>query len=680
MQDIIRNNPFLRLLIPFLAGILLGAYFNPSFDEVTTYIIYILIGIWGFTLLFAINRFIWLQDLLIISIFFLFGVNRSADAVVELQQYEDEVIFSAQISDYPDSTKNSLKLELDLGWQITDSGRQEMRGNAFVYLSKEDSMSLDLGDYLLLKAKPDLIANQGNPGEFDFSGWAASKGFFYQFYVNGENWVKLNKTPDFNLSLYLKRLRRQIFNYYRKSGISDKQLAVFSALTLGDKSMLEHDLRQGYVAAGLMHVLAVSGLHVGIIYLVISHLLKPLSNTKWGKLLRFMISVFVLWGYAMFTGMSPSVSRAATMFTVFVFGDLLGRRYAVYNSIALAAFILLFNNPLLIASVGFQMSFLAVIGIVGFYPIVYRWIYIPWKPLDKIWQLMAVSIAAQIITTPLSLYYFHQFPLLFLLSNLLMVPLATLLMYLFVLLLVFMPFPFIALSIGQAVDFFASLMNAFTGWIKALDWSTVNSVYISDIQLVLLYLLVAVSTYWGIRTNYRNLKKVFIVLFLFVITVFWQNFIRTNNHSFIVFNTFGEPLTMQISGQNYKLYNPDSIENTTWFTDPLTVKFGLNQSETRNAELVNSSPYVVWGKMPNRAIFFDADLYPKHEKIKCKWLVLSSGSPFKLLPLLDKIEAVKVIADASVSQFKLEKWQEQLKDSDIDFHNVKRDGAFVAKW
>ena len=124
MQDIIRNNPFLRLLIPFLAGILLGFYFNPSYDEVITYIIYILIGIWGFTMLFAVNKYPWLQNLLIILIFFLFGVTRSTNTIVEPQQYEDEVVFSAQISDYPDSTKNSLKLELDLGWQITDSGRQ----------------------------------------------------------------------------------------------------------------------------------------------------------------------------------------------------------------------------------------------------------------------------------------------------------------------------------------------------------------------------------------------------------------------------------------------------------------------------------------------------------------------------------------------------------------------------
>ena len=680
MQDIFRNNPFIRLLIPFLIGILIGFFFDPGYDRLVLYLIYMLVVIWMLITIFAEKRVVHLQNWLIIGIFFLLGFSRALESSPEPVHYNNKIPFSAQIIDYPDTTAKSLKLKLDLGYEITDSGFHEMSGDAFVYLSKPgDSIVFDIGDYLLMQAKPEQIENQGNPGEFDFKTWAASQGFYYQFYVDAKDWVKVKNRSGFDLTIYLKKFRRRIFNFYRESGISDKQLAVFSALTLGDKSMLEHDLRQGYVAAGLMHVLAVSGLHVGIIYLIISYLLKPLSGNSWGKFFRFLISMVVLWGYAMFTGMSPSVSRAATMFSVFVIGDLLGRRYAVYNSIALAAFILLFNNPSLITNVGFQMSFLAVLGIVSFYPVVYRWIYVPWKPLDKVWQLMAVSIAAQVITTPLSLYYFHQFPLLFLLSNLLMVPLATLLMYLFVLLLVFMPFPILALKIGQFVDFITSIMNAFTQWVGSLSWATLKSVYVSELQLFLLYLFIAVITLWGFKTNYRNLKGVFFVLFLFLATAFWQNFHRSHNQSFVVFNTFGESLSMHISGRQYQLFNPDSLENTSWYTKPLEIRYGLKKLQPGNNRTQNKAFFIA-GNKDSRVIYYNTEVYPEDDGLDCRWLVLSDKSPYNLNPLLEKLAAGIVIADASASDFKTENWQKQIKKTDIHFHDVKQNGAFVAKW
>ncbi len=611
----------------------------------------------------------------------LLGVTQAINETYEPRIFNDKSVFVAQILDYPDSTAKSIKLKADICYEIKDSVQKTVRGKAYIYIPKnESSEELIAGDMILMFAKPEIIKDQGNPGAFSFKEYAATQGFYYQLFLPDKNWKLSSVNQSFKLQIALKKFRREIFNYYRRSGISENELAVFSALTLGDKSLLEHDLRQGYVSAGLMHVLAVSGLHVGIIYMIVKLLFKGIAKKHWGSVLRFFVSIAVLWGYAMFTGLSPSVTRAATMFSVFVLGDLFGRRYAVYNSMALAAFILLFYNPMLLINVGFQMSFLAVFGIVFFYPVVYKWIYVRrWLP-DKIWQLMAVSIAAQIITTPLSLYYFHQFPLLFMLSNLLMVPLATILMYVFVLLLVFMPIPFISQKAGWVADNLTWVMNQFTKWIQQLEWSTIEMVHIDEIQLVLLYLIVAVITVWGIKTNYKNLKFVFYFLVLFMFTISYKFYNRTVEQRLIVFNTFREPLVLYASGVNGKIINPQKIENIDWYIEPVILENGLNHEISDSIHVLSGKNIHVFGTYPYNGVFYNVDYFPEQDTLKCRWLILSEKSPYDIQKLLSAIKPQTIIADPSVSAFKLKNWKKKLAGLPVKFHIVNAYGAFVEEW
>jgi len=397
-------------------------------------------------------------------------------------------------------------------------------------------------------------------------------------------------------------------------------------------------------------------------------------------IVRFFVSIAILWGYAMFTGLSPSVTRAATMFSVFVLGDLFGKRYAVYNSMALAAFILLFYNPLLLLNVGFQMSFLAVMGIVFFYPIVYRWIYVPRKLPDKIWQLMAVSIAAQIITTPLSLYYFHQFPLLFMLSNLLMVPLATVLMYVFVMMIVFMPVPFISQKIGWLADKLTWVMNQFTQWIHQLEWATIKFVHINELQMLILYAVVVIVTYWGIRTSYRSLRLVFYFLIAFSLTVSYQYYNRTVENRLIIFNTFREPLILYASGRDGTIINPQKLENCDWFIQPVMLENGLKQQIADSTNMVFGNDLHIFGNYPYNGIFYNVDYFAVNDTIQCRWLILSEKSPFDIQKLLSNIKPQIIVADPAVSAFKLKNWQKILSKLQMQLHSVARQGAYVETW
>jgi competence protein ComEC len=427
-----------------------------------------------------------------------------------------------------------------------------------------------------------------------------------------------------------------------------------------------------------MHILAVSGLHVGIIYVIVLYLFKPVAKTKWGKRFRFIVSICILWGYAMLTGLSPSVTRAATMFSVFVLGDLVGRKYAVYNSMALAAFLLLFHNPKIITNVGFQMSFLAVFGIVTFFPHIKKWLYFKHGLSRKAWELIGVSLAAQAITTPLGLYYFNQFPLLFLLSNILMVPLATILMYLFVAMVIAIPFPVIAKPIGILANWLTFAMNFFANWVNNLDWATVQGVHLTLLQMLILYSILFLIVFWGLRTSYKNLKLSFYSLLLFALITGIKEYQNMNTNSLTIFNTDRHVLFMQRDGKKYRIYSSGDKQDARWYMQSIITKYGLEKYSEDS--LPQNASILLFGNREKRGIFYNTETMPAENPLKYRWLILSEKSPYNLKQLLSRIEAKNVIADATVSRFKLQKWHEQIEPLNIQIYDVQKRGAFIDKW
>jgi competence protein ComEC len=678
MQEIIRNNPFVRLVFPFILGISTSLYFGTIselciyYSLLTSFVAISLILILGYSTKLRV-----IVNLLFIVIFFLLGCYRTSVTEFQPEEFNNHEVIVARVLDFPDTTSSSLKVKIQLTTKITDSIYEPLSGGAIVYFQESEKTSdLIPGNQIVLKAKPELINNMGNPFEFDYKSWAANNNIYYSFFVKDEDWFLQNQPVGIDVLFELKKIRRSILNHYKKVGISDDQLSVFTALTLGDKSMLETELRDGFAAAGLMHVLAVSGLHVGIIYLVVKFLCSVFLKLKYGKVFRFIISILVLWGYASLTGLSPSVTRAATMFSIFVLGDLLGRRYAVYNSIALAAFVLLFYNPLLIKNVGFQMSFLAVFGIVFFYPMIYKWIYVPNKWIDKLWQLIAVSLAAQLITTPLSLYYFNQFPLLFLLSNILMIPLVTLLMYLFVLLVISLPFNAVASKVGWSINELTHLMNSFANWVNNIDWAVYKFGSFGGYQILILYLLLAIVTWFGFRTNYKFFKLTVLSVIVFVGIDTFRSYNLQSKNRFIVFNTYKQPLWLLASGNQFTLGNPTQSSSFDRFVEPVLQGFNIENE----IQFDKPGDVTFFGKNNYSGIFYNLDYFPQNDSLKCRWLILSEKTPGNILKLLSNINTTHIIADATVPKYKLKDWRRMLKNTDKKIYSVTENGAFFETW
>ena len=391
---------------------------------------------------------------------------------------------------------------------VTDSTYKiySKTGKLITYFQSTDAIkTLQVGDIILLKNNVKEIQEPANPNEFNYKRYLSFHQIHFQAYLRLEDWKKIGN--EFSIFRFTDKIRNYLLDQLQKLHISNKEFAIASALILGYKSELDQETIQAYSSSGAMHVLAVSGLHVGIIYWIFLLLLKPLQNIRSGKILHPIIILFLLWFYAVLTGLSPSVLRATTMFSFVIVGKTLTKNIPIYNTLTVSAFFLLLINPYLVMEVGFQLSYLAVLGIVYIQPKLYQTWFSNFKfigkwgnwIIDKIWVLTSVSIAAQIATFPLGLLYFHQFPNYFLFSNIFVIPIATLIIYFGVGLLAVSEITLLANPLSFIFSKLIKTLNFIVEFVEKLPYSIVQEIAISVIETwliygIILFLLVFLST------------------------------------------------------------------------------------------------------------------------------------------------------------------------------------------
>ena len=317
--------------------------------------------------------------------------------------------------------------------------------------------------------------------------------------VSLRGWSHLQRTR-----LVALQYRQRILQGYLDMGIGDEEAAVAVAMTLGDRSRLTNELRDTYSMSGASHILALSGMHLGIIYLLFSFLLG-FGRWQW---LREILIIAGIWAYVFLTGLSPSAVRAAVMITIYSIVSVANRNRMSLNALALAALVMLIANPLMLYDVGFQMSFLAVLSILVLYPPVYGWVDAQWLSGHKVvkwaWAMVVLSCCAQLGVAPLTAYYFGRFSVYFLLTNFAVIPLATLLLYLSVALVSCMALPTVASWIAKAVAVVASWLNAAVQWISSLPGSHIEDISLTRLQVLLIYVFIVAMLVFAARlTRHR---------------------------------------------------------------------------------------------------------------------------------------------------------------------------------
>ena len=363
-------------------------------------------------------------------------------------------VWIAEVTSYPHPTAKSIKLELSLLASRNDSENIDLENiNVLAYGRKQAGWdTLIPGDQIVFSSELTQFGPPINPGQFDYGKYLRNHRFGGMVFLKDDAVIIRPLHQEFSLRFLLLRVQSFFVHQMGKHQMNPQELGVASALILGKRSLVDREVKDNFADAGVVHILAVSGLHVGIIYLILIWILGFfLRGEKW-KWLKLGLIILFLWMYAGITGLSPSVMRAATMFSFIAVGKEKGKRGSIYNMLAVSAIVLLVVNPYLLFEVGFQLSYAAVIGIAMFYSPIYSLRYIPYKWLDKMWSLVVVSFSAQLATFPLAVYYFDQFPNYFLISNLLVIPLATIGLYSGLVLISVSWVPFIGSFISQIVE------------------------------------------------------------------------------------------------------------------------------------------------------------------------------------------------------------------------------------
>ena len=507
--DKLQQSPFLRLLFPLAAGIACGGLFPCECPQWSAGAGLLLLGVlivchWRhYGLAFGIAA-----HLLLFGGGFWLTCRQWQQTAFDFPG--QPAIYKIRIQEKPEEKARSIlcrSIVLE-----TQAGDSLVPGNTphplFLLYFPKDSVTAKLkrGDELLVHTRLEPPTNNGNPDEFDYARYLRRKGGSGTAYVANGHWKTVGHHPGRTLRQRALDYREKIVATYRQLGFTGDELAVLSALTVGDKEELSDDIIETYSVSGASHVLALSGLHIGFLYALFWFLFRPLWH-RWQRLkpMFLLVIVLFLWGFAFLTGLSPSVVRSVIMFSLLALSNLQPEKPLTLNTLAATAFLMLLYNPFWLFDVGFQLSFTAVAAILLIQPGLYALLTVKNRLLRYLWGIATVSVAAQIGTAPLVLLYFSRFSTHFLLTNLWVIPMVSLIMYAAVILLVLTPLPALQQLWSTVVERMVSLQNNTLRAIEALPGSSIDNVWVDVWEVALFYLALLLLYRTVCRCTARNL-------------------------------------------------------------------------------------------------------------------------------------------------------------------------------
>jgi competence protein ComEC len=527
--------PFAVLIIPFIAGIACGLNFN-----YTGYFIFLLATLIAlaavFLLLnisykyFSIYKHKWLGGILTHLILFLTGWI----AVINCNELNSEKHFSKSPADYlivkisnePKLSSNMLRFSTKAEENIIKGHVTPSSGNLLITIKDSAAANLYYGDKLLIPTNYQAIEPPANPAEFNYKQYLANQNIHYQCYLRRGQFYVLKRNTGNALIAASLRLRQHLVERFKQHTHSPEAIAVASTLILGYKADLSSDVLQAYSKTGTAYVLSISGAQVAIIFILLETLFGFLNRFRYGKAVKAILIISLIWYYAILTGFSLAVCRVAVMTSMFIISRTYSRNINKLNILAISAFFLLLYNPLFITEVGFQLSYVAVAGLIIFQPIVYKRLHFKNKWADKLWLLCSFSLAAQIITFPLSAFYFHQFPAYFLVSNLFIIIPSAVIMYSGIAYLIFGSIPVLGNVLGFVLEKSILFMDRVLAFIEHAPWSGISKIWITPFEYPLLYIIIISAFCYLYNRKTSLLKLGFAATLLLTVSVSvkkWNN-------------------------------------------------------------------------------------------------------------------------------------------------------------
>lgn len=520
----LKQNPFVRLLIGIIPGIYLGSMLRlPDWCVATTWLTMMLCLLFDGLFIFFKGsfyqnyRYRWVSGVALIFVVFLLGVNITQIRLTPWVTQQGNCHFRGVVNEV--MGHNGIRTRAN----ITTT---EIKSQSFFiddalsgqfYLTENDSTVLQPGDVVEGYGRLEPFVKPVIPYQFDFGQYLNRKGLSFNFWVSSFC-VNSNKSLT-----SIEALRVRFSNIYGKVFQDAGALGVVKALVLGDRSDLTSDIRQNFVQAGAIHILAVSGLHVGILFWIVGGMLFFMKRFRY---LRLIVILSVLWSYAWLTGFSPSVLRSTIMFSVILIGKELGEKGSLYNSLALSAFFIFLIDPMSLYDAGFWLSHLAVLGMGLYYQSIFNWFKFKFVVWRWIWSMVAVSLAAQITTFPIIIWLFNGFPLYFLLANILIIPVSPIILGGALLILALPVGSLVSNWVSYVVEILVIAMNWLADFVAHLPGAYWRNVSMSPFEVTMFFIALLLLTLYFALHRFRYLSWATFPICLLLVSLttrFWQS-------------------------------------------------------------------------------------------------------------------------------------------------------------
>lgn len=562
--------PFVRIVIPITIGIGINMFFPMPINYISVFFSISIIALFFIWKIFKTHFNNYIFGLEFNIVFFLAGIAlHTSHNHLNYQQHFTKTIgeyLLVDISEPGQMRKNSIKCKATVLEVIQQGKSIAVDGNLLIYFEKDSAIlsQLKYGTRLLIKNTSQEIKGPQNPYEFNYKRYLAFNQIYRQAYITKNNFLVFDQLGG----NFLWKIAYQAQAFFNESLLKYVQgvneIAISKALLYGYDDEIDPELVRAYSNTGTLHVLAVSGMHVGLIFWLINLVLKYFDKRQYQRYLKAIISLIIIWAYSLLCGLSPSILRASVMFSFVALGNMVKNKPNINNTLAASAFVLLLFDSNMLSNVGFQLSFLAVFGIVSIQKYFKQWFTFNHKFGNEVWNIISVSIAAQLATFPLGLLYFHQFPVYFIASNLLIIPLTTLVIFVAIAMIfmaglaqLFSLFSHVAMAFGWVVKWLIWVTNIIVLWLEKLPFSFISGIQINEIETILLFIAVAYTCNYFI-TRKQYLAKLGLLFFVLVFMVNGYEDYKIQQQKFITVYNINKTFAMQIFDGNKSILIADS--------------------------------------------------------------------------------------------------------------------------
>ncbi|TRX37087.1 ComEC/Rec2 family competence protein [Flavobacterium restrictum] len=555
---------------------------------------------------------------------------------------------------------------------LIEQVNQQKQTGKIVLNIRKDSLNLPFEIGTNLQIKGTLYPNNppNNPNQFDYSKYLANKQIYAQIYANADAIQKGSKLEK-DIWYYTARLRTKIIRNLEKNHFHKTELDVAVALILGQQQDISPEIIRDYQYAGAVHILSVSGLHIGFILMFLTAVLKPIPNTRKGSFIKLLLILISLWLFGILAGLAPSVVRSVTMFSFVAIGNHLRRSVNIYHTLLVSILLILLFQPTFLFDVGFQLSYVALFFIVWLQPLL-AGIWIPKnKVLTYIWDIITVTFAAQIGTFPLSIYYFHQFPGLFFATNLVVIPLLSLIMILGVVVMLLAALNCVPYFLSKALEWSIFYLNKIINTIASLEQFIIHDIAFNWYFMMSFYLLIVSCILWFKKPSFNKLIGVGIAIIITQIVVLENQWKIQNEHEWIVFNAKKTTLITERKGKQVTVFAADNVLKTASKNNVLTTYLVGNYSTLTAKKKLGNIAYFKGEKI---LIVDSLCSFPKD--ISPDILVLTQSARLNLERVLHTMKPKMVVADGSNFKSLLKIWKATCQQQKIPFHATAEKGFY----